>query len=74
MFFVISGRHTSPLWNYFTPPLPDDKFARCKICFQEKSMGSVDPKKRTLSNLKTHIRTKHKPDWEILQNLLGLKM
>ena len=79
MFFVcyISGSYqsyrSSPLWNYFIPPLQDNKFATCKICWQEKSMGSADPTKRTLSNLKTHIRMKHIADWEILKNLLGLR-
>jgi len=67
------SNRSSPLWNYFIPPLQDNKFATCKICWQEKSMGSADPTKRTLSNLKTHIRMKHIADWEILKNLLGLR-
>jgi hypothetical protein len=66
-FVVISGRYrSSPLWNYFTPPLLNDKFARCNICLQEKSMGSVDPAKRSLNNLKSHIKNKHKTEWEYL--------
>ena len=29
-------------------------------------MGSVDPAKRSLNNLKNHIKIKHKAEWEYL--------
>ena len=64
--FSISGKLKSPVWNFYLPPGNNDKFATCKICGEEKSTGSVDPVKRTLVNLKRHIQSKHKVEWEYL--------
>jgi len=65
---------SSAVWNYFRPPDITDKYATCHTCFQEVSTGSSDPKKRTLSNLKNHIKKKHNPLWESIKFELGFKM
>ena len=67
----ISGKLKSPVWNFYLPPGNNDKFATCKICGEEKSTGSVDPVKRTLVNLKRHIQSKHKVEWEYLNMQLA---
>ena len=64
--FPISGKLKSPVWNFYLPPGSNEKFATCKICHEEKSTGSIDPLKRTLTNLKRHIQSKHKAEWEYL--------
>ena len=77
---IVSGRfkhrqhRSSAVWNYFRPPDITDKYATCHTCFQEVSTGSSDPKKRTLSNLKNHIKKKHNPLWESIKFELGFKM
>ena len=77
---IVSGRfkhrqhRSSAVWNYFRPPDITDKYATCNTCFQEVSTGSSDPKKRTLSNLKNHIKKKHNPLWESIKFELGFKM
>ena len=63
---IISGKLKSFVWNFYLPPGRNDKFATCKICHQEKSTGNIDPNKRTLFNLKRHIKTKHKAEWDYL--------
>jgi len=65
------GKLKSPVWNFYLPPGNNDKFATCKICGEEKSTGSVDPVKRTLVNLKRHIQSKHKVEWEYLNMQLA---
>ena len=44
----------SPIWDYYTET-DDPKYAQCKICKEKKSLGSNNPRERTLTNIKRHI-------------------
>ena len=60
----------SPIWTYFTAHGVDVKLAVFNMCKESKSLGSVDPRKRTLVNLKDHIKAKHPVEWQVLNKEL----
>lgn len=49
------------VWKYFEKKA--DK-AACKICKKHLSLGSLAPKKQTTTNIKNHLKTIHRKEWE----------
>ena len=65
-----SREKKSGVWNYFESLESDPKFAMCKVCQKTLSLGSDNPRKQTLTNLKRHIESMHPDDWVKLSQLL----
>ena len=58
-------RSKSVVWDYFTQT-SDPKYAKCKMCDENKSLGSTKKREQTLTNLKRHIEKTHPEQWEVL--------
>ena len=54
----------SPIWDYYKET-DDPKYAQCKLCKEKKSLGSNNPRERTLTNIKRHIQNQHPVQWKI---------
>ena len=53
----MSGTKSSAIWKYFEIPTEENKkYAKCKLCGEMKSLGSIIPRYRTLVCLKNHIK------------------
>ena len=48
----------SPIWDYYTET-DDPKYAQCKLFKEKKSLGSNNPRERTLTNTKGNIQNQH---------------
>ena len=60
----MSGTKSSAIWKYFEIPTEENKkYAKCKLCGEMKSLGSLIPRYRTLGCLKNHIKRIHKMEW-----------
>ena len=59
----MADRKTSVIWSYFIVT-EDSKFARCKICKHEVSRGGKTTKTFTTSNLVSHLKHKHGPEYK----------
>ena len=60
----MSGTKSSAIWKYFEIPTEENKkYAKCKLCGEMKSLGSIIPRYRTLGCLKNHIKRIHKMEW-----------
>ena len=35
------AKYLSPIWNYFENPKKEEKFVKCKLCSELKSLGSA---------------------------------
>ena len=70
--YAYSRQKRSGIWNYFFPCQNDAKNAECNLCKKKLSLGSQNPRKQTLTNLKRHIETLHPDEWGKLSEILKL--
>ena len=62
----MADRKKSRIWS-FNSVAEDSRFAKCNVCKQEISRGGKTTKTFTTSNLVSHLKYKHKPEYDKYQ-------